>query len=128
MKSNKTLNMTLYFGLQDLDIFESLMLKRSNRRSNICVYVDTCFMCFIKVLKIAWLNWNEWNGVNQLVFYHFSKLMKVIMEVVDLRSQFVFLIRIDYDIKMLHAKFQPSMSLRCFWLFNILNQMVLYIA
>ena len=111
IKSNITLNMTKYFGLTDLDVFESIMLKRSNWRSEFCVYVGTCFMCLLKVLKIVWSSWNKWNGINQLVFYHFSKLMKVIIEVVDLWSQIVFLIRIDDDIKMLHAKFQHSMTM-----------------
>ena len=46
-----------------------------------------------------------------MIFYLFSKLMKVIMEIFDLLSQIVFLIRIDDDIKMLHAKFQPSMTI-----------------
>jgi len=37
--------------------------------------------------------------------------MEVIMEVVDLRSQIVSLIRMDDYIKMLHAKFQPSITM-----------------
>ena len=37
--------------------------------------------------------------------------MEVIMEVVDLRFQIVYLIRMDDYIKMLHAKFQPSITM-----------------
>ena len=48
MKSNQTLNLTLY-----LIIFKSIMEKRLNRRLDICVYVGTCFMCLLKVLKQA---------------------------------------------------------------------------
>jgi len=111
MKSNLTLNITLYLVSTDLDIFESIIEKRSNRRSNICVFVGARFICLLKVLKIVWSFWNEWVGVNQLVISQFLKFMEVIMEIIDLRSQIVFLIRIDDDIKMLHAKFQPSMTI-----------------
>ena len=99
MKSNQTLNFTLYLVSTDLDIFESILEKRSNRRSNICVFVGTRFICLLKVLKIIWSFWNEWVG-------NFP-----ILKFMDLRSQIVFLIRIDDDIKMLHAKFQPSMTI-----------------
>ena len=44
MKSNQTLNVTLYLFLTVLDIFESIMEKGSNRRSDICFYVRTCLM------------------------------------------------------------------------------------
>ena len=40
--------------------------------------------------------------MNQLVFSQFSKLMKVKMEVADLLSEIVILIRIDDHIKMLN--------------------------
>ena len=49
--------MTIYLVLTDLDIFESIMEKRSNRRSDICVYVGTCFICLLKVLSLVMLKW-----------------------------------------------------------------------
>ena len=52
--------------------------------------------------ELVWANWYLPN---------FFKVMEVTMEVVDLRSKIVFLIRLDDHIKMLYLKFQPSITI-----------------
>ena len=53
MKLNRTPTMTLYLVSTDLDIFESIIEKRSTWRSDIGVFVGTCFICLFKVLKLS---------------------------------------------------------------------------
>ena len=67
------------------------------------LFAESIKNCLV-ILK--WMSWCE-----PIVNFPILKFMEVIMEVVDLRFQIVFLIRIDDDIKMLHAKFQPSMTI-----------------